>query len=377
MMQPPALANLTDRATVLSPDRGRVVTFDRDGRLVSYFRRGETFLRSLGSEVQLRFRRETRQRRRLTEPEARQVFTEVLELARRQVPRTTGETRRRLEEEVLTWSAESLIGEAARFRAAYKPISILPPDQYRSIVLQATEGCSWNRCAFCNFYLGRPFRVRSVAEFQSHLAAVRSLLGEGMRLRQGVFLGDGNALALANRRLAPLLDQAVEAFPNHELFGFVDLYAGERRTAAEWRYLRCRGLRRVYIGMETGLDELLESVNKPGSAAELEEFVGVLKQVGLEVSLIVMVGLGGSEYRERHRTASRELLLRLPLDRRDLIYLSPFVEHGDTVSSRYCSNAGWTPLTETEIEVELAGLAGELRSDGLRASRYDIREFLY
>lgn len=53
MMQPPALANLTERATVLSPDRGRVVTFDRDGRLVSYFRRGETLGSGIGQQVEI------------------------------------------------------------------------------------------------------------------------------------------------------------------------------------------------------------------------------------------------------------------------------------------------------------------------------------
>lgn len=377
MMQPPALANLTERATVLSPDRGQVVTFDRDGRLVYYFRRGETFKRSLGSEIHLRFRTVSRQRRQLTQPEARQIFCEVLELARQQLPLTSGEIRRRLEEEILTWSVDSLADEAEKFQSAYRPISILPPDQYRSIVLQATEGCSWSRCTFCNFYMDRPFRSRSVAQFQNHVAAVKNLLGEGLRLRQGIFVADGNALALANRRLEPLLDQAVEAFPAQELFGFVDLYSGERRSAADWKYLRRRGLRRVYIGMETGLDELLEFVNKPGSATEMEDFVRVLKGIGLEISLIVMVGLGGQEYRERHRNASRDLLLRLPLDRQDLIYLSPFVEHGNTDYSRQRLDAGLTAMSEAEIELELAGLARELRGAGLRASRYDIREFIY
>ena len=377
MMQPPALANLTERATVLSPDRGQVVTFDRDGRLVYYFRRGETFKRSLGSGIHLRFRTVSRQRRQLTQPEARQIFHEVLEVARQQLPLTSGEIRRRLEEEILTWSVDSLTGEAERFQSAYNPISILPPDQYRSIVLQATEGCSWSRCTFCNFYMDRPFRSRSVSEFHSHVAAVKDLLGEGLRLRRGIFVADGNALALANRRLDPLLDQAVEAFPAQELFGFVDLYSGERRSAADWKYLRRRGLRRVYIGMETGLDELLEFVHKPGSAVEMEDFVRVLKGVGLEISLIVMVGLGGQEYRERHRNASRDLLLRLPLDRQDLIYLSPFVEQGNTDYGQHRLDAGLTAMSEVEIELELAGLARDLRGEGLRASRYDIREFIY
>ena len=377
MKPAPALTNLTKRATVLSPDRGHVVTFDRDGRLVYYFRHGETFKRGLGSDVHLRFRRDSRQRRRLTESEALQIFSETLELARRVSRSTNGDARRRIEDEILTWSPEGLLDEKGRFESAYRPISILPPDKYRAVVVQVTEGCSWNQCSFCNFYMNRPFRLRTVTEVQSHLESVKSLLGEGIALRQGVFLADGNALAISNRRLAPLLDRIVEVFPDQELFGFVDLFTGDKRTAEDWAHLRLRGLKRVYIGMETGLDELLEFVNKPGSAEELGDFVGVLKGVGLEVSLIVMVGLGGGEFRQRHRNASRELLRRLDLGRQDLVYLSPFVEHHDSHYRRCREEAGLTPMSEAEIETEISDLAGELRSDGLRVSRYDIREFIY
>lgn len=377
MMQAQALTNLTDRATVLSPDRGHVVTFDRNGRLVYYFRCGETFKRGLGSDLHLRFRQDDRKRRRLTDPEALHIFSETLELARRHAQSTTGEAKRRLEEEILVWSPEELLGERERFESTYQSISILPPDKYRAIVVQVTEGCSWNRCTFCNFYMNRPFRVRSVAEVESHTKAVRHLLGEGIRLREGIFLADGNALAMSNRRLNPLLDRVAEVFPGHDLFGFVDLYSGEKRNRAEWKHLYDRGLRRVYIGMETGLDELLALVNKPGSAGELEGFVEELKAAGLEVSLIVMMGLGGVEFRDRHRKATRDLLLRLGLERQDLVYLSPFVEHLDSEYGRRRKEAGLTPMSEAEVESEISGLAKDLRSDGLRVSRYDIREFIY
>lgn len=377
MSGPPPLINLTDRATIFSPDRGRVATFDREGRPLYYFRRGETFKRSLGSDVHLRFRRRARHRRLLGRTEAGEILQEVLVLGASLVETVKGEARRRLEEEVLPWTVESLFAESGRFRRAYQPVSILPPDQYRAIVVQATEGCSWNRCTFCNFYMDRPFRCRTAGELGHHLEAVKELLGKGARLRKGIFLADGNALALSNRRLEPLLAEIQAIFPDQELFGFVDQYSGERREATEWSHLKDRGLRRVYIGMETGLDELLEFVNKPGTGAELEGLVRALKSAGLQVSLILMIGLGGREYRSRHRSASRDLLCRLPLDSQDLIYLSPFIEHPGSDYTHRRQKAGLTLMRESEIETELQGLAGELRHAGLRVSRYDIREFIY
>lgn len=371
------LVNLSPGATVLSPDRGRVVTFDREGRWLYYFRRGETYKRSLASDVHLRFRLRTRQRRRLHKKDAQALFSEIYELGEELAARTAGEARQRLQDEVLQWTPERLAAESVRFSSTYRPINILPPDQYLSVVLQATEGCTWNACTFCNFYMNRPFRMRTGTDFRDHACRVRDLLGAGLRLRRGVFLADGNALALSNDRLDPLLVVAGEIFPGRDLFGFVDLYSADRRTAAEWEYLAGKGLQRVYIGMETGLDELLEWIDKPGSAQELQNFVEVLKAAGLQVTLIVMVGLGGRDYRLHHRAASHDLLLRLPLDRRDLVYLSPFVEHeGGRYHDRRVA-AGLTPMNETEVEAELSDLARALRRRGLRVSRYDIREFLY
>jgi radical SAM superfamily enzyme YgiQ (UPF0313 family) len=377
MMLASGLVSLTERATVLSPDHGHVLSFDREGRMLYCFRQGKTFKRSLSSEVHLRFRQGKRQRRCLTESATLNLFSEVYESARSQLPLVESEARKRLGEEVLRWTPDTLLAEKTKFEAAYKPVSILPPDQYRAIVLQATEGCSWNRCTFCNFYMNRPFAVRTEAQFVDHIAAVKALLGKGERLRRGLFLADGNALSLSNRRLEPLLDRAVEAFPGHDLYGFVDLFSGERRSLAEWQSLKQWGLQRVYVGMETGLDELLRWVNKPGSAEELEHFVARLKAARLKVGLIVMVGLGGVEYRKRHRDASRQLLQRLPLDRHDLIYLSPFVELGQSAYARQRQHRGLRPMSEIEVDTELEALASELRDSGLRTSRYDIREFVY
>ena len=372
------LFNLTSGATVISPDRRHSMTFDREGRLHFYFRRGSTYKRSLGSDVHLRFQDAGRQRRELTGTEAASIFAETYGKAREVAKIAQGGLKSRLDEEILRWSPASLAEERERFLAVYRPVSILPPDQYLSIVVQATEGCSWNRCTFCSFYMDRPFKTKSADEFRRHVEGVKDLLGAGIRLRRGVFLADGNALALSLQRLEPLVGIAREVFPDRPLFGFVDLFSGERRPADHWPRLAEMGLERVYVGMETGLDELLHRVNKPGSAAELIDFVGELKKASLSVCLILMMGLGGREYRIEHARASLDVLERLPLDKTDLVYLSPFVEGPKSVDLGLDSaSSDLTPMTEEEVEVELQRFAGRVRRLGIQASRYDIREFIY
>ncbi len=364
-------ANLGPVATSFTPDLERIASFDREGRLQTYTERRRTWRRTLSGRVFERRTTPVRGWRPLDSREAAAVLGRAGELAREVAREARQELAQRLRDEILPWTPERLLAERERFDRAYRPVSILPPDRYAAIVLQATEGCSWNGCTFCSFYAGRPFAVRRPSEFEAHVEAVRELLGRGILLRRGIFLADGNALAVGRRRLEPLVESAVRAFPGEPLSGFVDLYSGERRGEEAWGWLRRRGLERVYVGMETGLDELLKKVNKPGSAAALESFVARLKNEGIAVSLIVMVGLGGRELRQRHREATLDVLARLPLTRDDLVYLSPFVEPPDR------SDPGSDGMSAREIDEETRLFARSARRLGLRVSLYDIREFVY
>jgi len=107
------------------------------------------------------------------------------------------------------------------------------------------------------------------------------------------------------------------------------------------------------------------------------EFVTILKSAGLAVSLIIMVGLGGRRFRSEHRRDTCEVLKRMPLDSADLVYLSPFVEHGESEYRRRRTAAGIESLSDSEVEIEIEDMTSELRATGLRVGRYDIREFVY
>jgi len=372
-------AECREASTLLHPDPSHVLSFDREGRLYTFYDDGILYKRALDSSLHWR-RRENggpRERGVLGADEAREVYAKVHHYAERSAAELGEPCARRVREEILPWTPERLLAEKERFDAIYRPIAILPPDQYFSVVVQATEGCTWNKCTFCSFYQGRPFHAKTPEQLKEHALAVREFLGRQLLLRKSVFLGDGNALALSRSRLLPIFEVVREVFPGYPIYSFVDLYTGERHDPADWGELRQLGLRRVYVGMETGLDELLAFLNKPGSAAELIEFVHGLKAAGVAVGLIVMVGVGGREYAERHAEATIDALAQMPLDQDDLVYLSPFIEQPGSQYVRDRQEAGLTPLTMEQTEAELQKLALQIRALGTRAARYDIREFIY
>jgi radical SAM superfamily enzyme YgiQ (UPF0313 family) len=208
---------------------------------------------------------------------------------------------------------------------------------------------------------------------------VVALLGRSARLRPRIFLAGGNALVLANERLRPLFRDARDVFPGRPFGGFVDVYSGERKSAGDWAELRELGLESVCVGLETGNDDLLSWLNKPGSAAEAGAFIGALKEAGLRVALVLMVGVGGRRFAERHVTRTLELAAGLPLGDRDIIYLSPFREQEGSAYSDRAAAEGVEPLGGGEMVKQYGALRDGLRAclPGVRVSRYDIREFVY
>lgn len=384
-------------ATTLSPTRAEVVAFDLEGRPSSWFQAGRTFKRSLASGVYgRRTENGVRRRWRVPEDEAGAAFARALEVAARAAddlehgrldaaalaPAATPGALERLRArlaDALAWTPARLADERTRFAAAYAPVAILPPDQYGAVVLQATFGCSWNRCTFCSFYQDRPFQVRPPEAFAAHVDAVRALLGRAVEGRRGVFLADGNALVLANARLRPVFEASRAAFPGRPVAGFVDVFSGERKDAGDWRELRALGLERVAIGVETGHDPLLAFLNKPGGADEAAAFVADLKRAGLRVAVILMVGVGGARFAEAHVRDSAALLGRLGLDAGDVVYLSPFVEHPGSAYAARAAAEGVVALDPDALAMQYRTLRAAARAGAPRAptARYDIDEFVY
>lgn len=327
--------NLQPGAIVIAPRFGESYSFDRAGRLLSLFQDGRSMQRTLDHRLLLRQKDGSRRRVELSRAEQDAVLARVFATLRdlqQTLPITLPQEDRAVIEEtlatILTMDPAALHADAEAYRELFLPVSILPPDQYLALVVQATIGCSWNKCTFCGLYRDRPFRIRSEDEFRLHCEAVRDYFGAGLSLRRGMFLADANALTVPQARLLALVNIAQDVFglPDapRPLYSFVSAFDTQRKSQQNWLALRERGLQRVYIGLESGDDELLQLIRKPGDAQAAITAVTDLKRAGIAVGVIVMVGLGGTRFAAQHVKNTLATLRAMPLDAADVIYLSAY-----------------------------------------------------
>jgi len=274
--------------------------------------------------------------------------------------------------------------DTRHFEGIYKPVGILPPDQYMSVVLQLTEGCAFNTCTFCTFYRDRPFRIKKPDEFEKHLRAIRNYLGEGLSLRRTIFLGDANALIVPMTQLTVLMEKIHHVYDVETMGGiyaFLDGFSGEKKSQTDYRVLAGLGLKRVYLGLESGDPDLLHLLKKPGDPSDVISAVQSMKNAGLAVGLIVLLGAGGHRFEQSHIRETVRVLNQMPLDADDLIYFSELIETEGLpyVQTAYANH--FLPLTSDERiqqgDVIEVGLGFSEAGGTPHISRYDIREFVY
>jgi radical SAM superfamily enzyme YgiQ (UPF0313 family) len=181
-----------------------------------------------------------------------------------------------------------------------------PPSEADAYILQATIGCSWNACVYCDMYRDKQFRVRPLAESLEDLALAGARFGGRVRK---LFVADGDALILASEHWLALLEAARNSFPRLER---VSCYATARnvleKTPEELRALRERGLVRLHIGPESGDDVTLKRIAKGASHDEHVAAAHKAHAAGLEISVITMLGVAGSERSEEHAQRTAELV---------------------------------------------------------------------
>ncbi len=411
------LFHLRPTAVSLTIDTVTIYTFDREGRLFSTFQDGVNYRRSLGGQFLARSGEgagDRRSRRRqLLNAAAAQHLIDRLQDHLVDVSRAQGAGAIEVDdaegasgtedgpdamapwiERLRTWDAAALTADAQRFAGVYRPVSILPPDRYMALVLQVTEGCPWNRCTFCDLYRDRPYRIRDAVELDDHLRQVRGYLGEGLRLRRSAFLADGNLLSVPGDQLRRLVDHVRTAFPEErfaDLYAFCDVFGSRRLTRAELGDLAAAGVRRLYVGLETGCDALRRQLHKPGTAAQVVDGVARLSDAGIQVGVIVLLGPGGAEWSAAHERETAAVLEQMSLGKGDFVYFSPLVlpadvgpeSSGGAESSggpgRRLACTGRTPLAEDEMAAQRQRLeaATTCRERGAHLALYDIRDFAY
>lgn len=374
--------------------------FDPEGRLRRAFLDGRHYLRGLDGKVLRKTRRREGSPSDLVPPIDHREISRVLEeahasvlaalaaLARPDVVSSGGRNdvlasraRERLGR-AADFDPRRLLDEARRFLDVYAPPGVLPPDCYRTLILQATSGCSYNRCAFCALYQSVPYRVKSPGEFRAHVRAVREFLGRGLLLRRGVFLGEANALEVPQRQLVEIVEIVQQMVPEvlergGGIHAFSDVFHEVDKGIEEYRDLRALGLARVYLGIESGSEAVLRHLRKPVKREQVLRRVEILRAAGVPVGLIFLVGAGGRELGEIHRSETLRLLEEIGPSGRDLIYLSPL----SWPSPRFAGGEERPPAVANpgrkELEDEESQLRSGLRRAGFRVGHYDIESFVY
>jgi len=181
-----------------------------------------------------------------------------------------------------------------------------PPSEADSYILQATIGCSWNHCTYCDMYRDKAFRVRDLDETLADIRTAAKSFGENVTK---VFVADGDALVLDLRHWEAILPACHDAFPRMKR---VSAYATavniNEKSDAELKRLRELGLSLLYMGPETGDDVTFKRIAKGSNFDEHVEAARRAHAAGMKVSAIFLLGAGGTERSREHAEGSARLI---------------------------------------------------------------------
>ncbi|MEH6564522.1 MAG: radical SAM protein [Halopseudomonas sp.] len=192
------------------------------------------------------------------------------------------------------------------FPVSYIEPVFRPPSEAHSLILPVTNGCSWNKCTFCEMYTApqKKFRARDEAEVLDEIRRV----GERYVV-QRIFLADGDAMVLPTRRLLRILEAIRDEIPSVERVTSYCLPRNiKRKSVEELRELREAGLQMLYVGAESGDDEVLARVNKGETFASTADALIKAGEAGLQRSVMILNGLGGQALSQQHAANSARLM---------------------------------------------------------------------
>ncbi len=174
---------------------------------------------------------------------------------------------------------------------------IRPPSEANSFLLQVTLGCSLNHCSFCGAYTNKAFKIKDYKEI---VADINSYACRHKDIRR-IFLLDGDALVVNNKELLPILKTLEETFPRlSRISSYANGYNILRRNENELKEIYEHKLRLIYIGLESGSQNILNRCRKSSGVEEMIEAVNKAARAQIKSSVIVLLGLGGKKYSQEH-----------------------------------------------------------------------------
>jgi radical SAM superfamily enzyme YgiQ (UPF0313 family) len=187
----------------------------------------------------------------------------------------------------------------------YEGYCIRPPSEAYSILLQVTLGCSHNKCTFCGSYKGKRFTIKDDETILSDIL----FASKYMKRQDRVFLMDGDALIIPQKRLMWILDRIREHLPWVRRVGAYGNTKGiKMKSLEQLTQLKKNGLGILYLGAETGDEELRKKINKGSTAQTCIEMGRKVKEAGIKLSVTVLLGIAGREGSLAHARATGELL---------------------------------------------------------------------
>ncbi len=182
-----------------------------------------------------------------------------------------------------------------------------PPSEARSLIFQITNGCSWNKCTYCDMYT-QPQKKFSVKPEDDVLKEIE-WAGKNLQGVRRVFLADGDAIALSNRRLLNILHAIREHLPQ---VSRVSSYCSPNnvtgKSVEDLKALHEAGLDLVYVGAESGDDFVLKSINKGETYQGTVDALNKLGEAGIKRSVMIINGVGGKRFSEQHALNSARMI---------------------------------------------------------------------
>jgi radical SAM superfamily enzyme YgiQ (UPF0313 family) len=180
-----------------------------------------------------------------------------------------------------------------------------PPSEADAYILQATIGCSWNHCTYCDMYRDKEFRVRDTSETLADIRAARAAYGARV---EKVFVADGDALIMSVEQWETILTACRDAFPSlRRVSAYATAINLNEKSVADLTRLRALGLTQLYIGPESGDDATMKRIAKGATFADHVEAAQRARAAGIALSTIFLLGVAGVDRSEEHAEASAKL----------------------------------------------------------------------
>ena len=233
----------------------------------------------------------------------------------------------------------------------YEGDIIRPPSEANSLLLQVTVGCSHNKCTFCPAYKIKKFKIKSIGEIQEDI-----LEASRYRSIEKVFLCDGDALIIPQEKIIQILNLIETHIKGVKRVGtYANAKSIMRKTVNELIQLREHGLRIVYLGVETGNDDLLRKIKKGVTSGEMIEAGRRVKEAGIILSATVILGLGGIETSIEHAFDTARILTEINPDYASALTLmivpgTPL--YSDYISANFILPDKFEMLRELSIIIE-------------------------